>query len=319
MSILGGAIQGIQGAIAYEEAMSEIEKLPQYREYNPISEYANMYGRIDRLSRDPYTASSDSAFNQMLAQGTQSGMRSAQVVDPSVSGAVLSGMNMSGMQQQAGRQMQGEAAKFSYIQMLGNMTQEMQGMVNKNVEEFNMRNFQREVSLRQLAQASRQSAEEGWVETGDQLESYFSQYFSGGTMKADKTGRSTDSSQSFNQQNPYSSGGSGGSGGGSNPAAGMDFGYGSGSGSNPASGMDFGYGGLCWVARAVYGENDPRWEVFRDWLLTEAPAWLRDSYRKHGEAFADVVRSSRVLKSVLKTLMDMVVTPRMSVENIEIA
>lgn len=225
MSILGGMIQGIQGAIAYEEAMDEIAKLPGYKEYNPISEYMNLYGRVDRLSRDPYTAASDSAFNQMLAQATQTGVRQAQAIDPSIAGTTLAGMNMSGMQQQAQRTMQGDAAMFSYIQMLGGMTSEMQGLRNKTIGEYNMRNLQRENSLRQLAQASRQSAEEGWVETGDQLESYFSQYFSGGTMKADDTTRSTDSSGAFNQSNPYSTQDSMNS-FKSNPAGGLDFGYG---------------------------------------------------------------------------------------------
>jgi hypothetical protein len=62
--------------------------------------------------------------------------------------------------------------------------------------------------------------------------------------------------------------------------------------------------GICWVAREVYGEEDPRWQQFRHWLLTSAPAWLRDLYIKHGEAFAGVVRKVPALKRVLRPLMD---------------
>lgn len=64
-------------------------------------------------------------------------------------------------------------------------------------------------------------------------------------------------------------------------------------------------GGLCWVAREVYGEDDPRWVQFRTWLLTDAPAAFRRAYIRHGEAFAKVVKRLPVLKRVLRPLMDM--------------
>src|SRR5436190_7229462 len=44
--------------------------------------------------------------------------------------------------------------------------------------------------------------------------------------------------------------------------------------------------GQCWVARAVYGEDNPRWMLFRDWLMTDSPAWFRALYLRHGERFA---------------------------------
>jgi hypothetical protein len=71
--------------------------------------------------------------------------------------------------------------------------------------------------------------------------------------------------------------------------------------------------GICWVAREVYGPNDPRWLVFRDWLTTAAPAWLHDLYAKHGESFAAWIRDKPVVKSMLRMLMDRVVdaTPAM--------
>ncbi len=32
--------------------------------------------------------------------------------------------------------------------------------------------------------------------------------------------------------------------------------------------------------------DDPRWLVFRAWMLTEAPGWLQTAYAAHGEQFA---------------------------------
>lgn len=64
-------------------------------------------------------------------------------------------------------------------------------------------------------------------------------------------------------------------------------------------------GGLCWVAREVYGEDDPRWVQFRTWLLVDAPVAFRRAYIRHGEAFAKVVKRLPVLKRVLRPLMNM--------------
>jgi hypothetical protein len=67
-------------------------------------------------------------------------------------------------------------------------------------------------------------------------------------------------------------------------------------------------GGMCWVAREVYGADDPRWLVFRHWLLTEAPTWLRDTYALHGEAFAGWIHDKPAVKSVVRVLMDQAVS-----------
>ena len=65
-----------------------------------------------------------------------------------------------------------------------------------------------------------------------------------------------------------------------------------------------GIGALCWVAREVYGEDDPRWTQFRHWLLTDAPKWLLKAYATHGEAVARVVKRVPILKGILRPLMD---------------
>jgi len=61
---------------------------------------------------------------------------------------------------------------------------------------------------------------------------------------------------------------------------------------------------ICWVARAVYGADNPAWLEFRAWLLGRAPAWLRSVYIAYGPRIAPVVARSRWLKAVLRPLMD---------------
>ncbi len=67
---------------------------------------------------------------------------------------------------------------------------------------------------------------------------------------------------------------------------------------------------VCWVARAVYGEGNPRWLLFRDWLAFQAPAWLRHGYVRHGEALSRVVRRSGLLRGLLRPAMDRAIRGR---------
>ena len=62
--------------------------------------------------------------------------------------------------------------------------------------------------------------------------------------------------------------------------------------------------GFCWVAREVYGDQNPKWLLFRAWLLTEAPTWLRDVYAAHGEEFAAWIHDKPLVKAAVKVLMD---------------
>jgi hypothetical protein len=64
---------------------------------------------------------------------------------------------------------------------------------------------------------------------------------------------------------------------------------------------------LCWVAREVYGSEDVRWMVFRDWLTSDAPKWLLNLYKKHGEGFAKFISDKPILKRIVKSAMDIVV------------
>ena len=80
-------------------------------------------------------------------------------------------------------------------------------------------------------------------------------------------------------------------------------------GSSTVGGMGGGgMGGFCWVAREVYGVHDPRWLAFREWMLSDAPIWLRDTYSMHGESFAKWLRDKPVAKAVVRHVMDAVVS-----------
>lgn len=63
-------------------------------------------------------------------------------------------------------------------------------------------------------------------------------------------------------------------------------------------------GTFCWVAREVYGSDDPRWQLFRIWMLVESPDWFFRLYEKHGEWFSGVVRRHPWMKRILRPLMD---------------
>jgi hypothetical protein len=61
---------------------------------------------------------------------------------------------------------------------------------------------------------------------------------------------------------------------------------------------------LCWVAREVYGEDDPRWMEFRDWVVGHSPDWFFNAYDKYGAKFAKVVRKVPALKYIIRPFMD---------------
>ena len=67
----------------------------------------------------------------------------------------------------------------------------------------------------------------------------------------------------------------------------------------------------CWVARAVYGPENPRWVLFRRWLfgnglvpVVRTP--LQRLYMRHGERFARVVDKSPCLRRALRVMMDLI-------------
>ena len=60
----------------------------------------------------------------------------------------------------------------------------------------------------------------------------------------------------------------------------------------------------CWVAREVYGVENPKWLQFREWLFEDAPSWFRNLYIKFGERFAGFISNKPVLKSIIRKWMD---------------
>ncbi len=102
----------------------------------------------------------------------------------------------------------------------------------------------------------------------------------------------------------------GGMGGGGMGGGGMGGGGMGGGGMGGGLGGMGGMGGFCWVAREVYGADDPRWMLFRDWLRTEAPRWLHDLYGREGEQFAVWVSDKPAVKAVLRSLMDAAIESR---------
>jgi hypothetical protein len=63
---------------------------------------------------------------------------------------------------------------------------------------------------------------------------------------------------------------------------------------------------MCWVAREVYGVDNPAWLEVRRWVVEDAPAWFRNLYIRHGEAFAVYIADKPRVKSIIRFFMEMV-------------
>ena len=63
-------------------------------------------------------------------------------------------------------------------------------------------------------------------------------------------------------------------------------------------------GMICWVAREVYGTDNPKWLQFREWLLGYSPSWFRNLYIKHGEKFAKFISNKPFVKNIIRKWMD---------------
>lgn len=65
-----------------------------------------------------------------------------------------------------------------------------------------------------------------------------------------------------------------------------------------------GFAAACWVAREVYGANNPRWVAFRTWLETKAPKWFARLYIQYGARFAGWISDKPRIKGVIRRWMD---------------
>jgi hypothetical protein len=61
---------------------------------------------------------------------------------------------------------------------------------------------------------------------------------------------------------------------------------------------------LCWVAREVYGIENPKWTQFRDWMLNNASDDFVDAYIQHGPKIAEFISDKPELKNMIRSWMD---------------
>jgi hypothetical protein len=60
----------------------------------------------------------------------------------------------------------------------------------------------------------------------------------------------------------------------------------------------------CWIAREVYGESNPKWKQFREWMLNKSPDWFLEWYLANGEATAEWLKDKPEIKARIKIFMD---------------
>jgi hypothetical protein len=65
-----------------------------------------------------------------------------------------------------------------------------------------------------------------------------------------------------------------------------------------------GMAAMCWVAREVYGIDNPKWTQFRDWMLTNASDEFVDAYIQHGPRIAEFISDKPELKNMIRSWMD---------------
>jgi len=79
---------------------------------------------------------------------------------------------------------------------------------------------------------------------------------------------------------------------------------GSGGGGGGGGGMSALATMFCWVAREVFGEDNPKWLLFYHWKENQAPRWFRKLYNKHGDKIAVWISDKPRLKSVIRWWME---------------
>ena len=62
----------------------------------------------------------------------------------------------------------------------------------------------------------------------------------------------------------------------------------------------------CWVAREVYGVENPEWQQFRDWLLGSGSSKFVTFYKANGAAIAHEIATQPKTKELIRHLMDAV-------------
>ena len=65
-----------------------------------------------------------------------------------------------------------------------------------------------------------------------------------------------------------------------------------------------GFAKKCWVAREVYGSWNPKWMLFREWMLNDSPGWFKRMYLKHGPKIAEFIHDKPLLRKLVRRFMD---------------
>jgi len=73
-----------------------------------------------------------------------------------------------------------------------------------------------------------------------------------------------------------------------------------------ASALGLGFG--CWIAREVYGNDNPKWIEFRRWMLQNATPQFVKNYIIYGPAIAEYIRNKPLLKSLIRNEMDRLIS-----------
>jgi hypothetical protein len=66
------------------------------------------------------------------------------------------------------------------------------------------------------------------------------------------------------------------------------------------------------VARAAFGEPDFRWQIFRAWLMEDAPGWFLGFYIRHGAGFGEWLRHREMAKRIVRSAMMVAVRRKLS-------
>lgn len=67
---------------------------------------------------------------------------------------------------------------------------------------------------------------------------------------------------------------------------------------------------VCWIARAIFGEDNNAWRVFRNWLLRDAPKWIVKLYIFIGPTSGRILGKSWILRSALKPIFVAIVNSK---------
>lgn len=63
-------------------------------------------------------------------------------------------------------------------------------------------------------------------------------------------------------------------------------------------------GMMCWVAREVYGADNPNWVLFRYWMMNMAPVWFKALYLRFGQRMAKWISNKPRIKKLIRRWMD---------------